>query len=274
MGRNCNDPLVTYLKEMGYNAVRHPRANLRPLQLLVDAGRGDLDYFGELTDVFDSPDDLELPKVETDSPSGALSGQTTGTLGAGIGITLLGSIIGAMGGGTLGLKASYKSAKAITFTFKDVLVDAANVAQLDTFLAQSQVDPFGTSAARFLEADDVYVITDTAKSATIDVHAESQQGRSLGVDVPVINDAVGGNIDVSTDGSRDSAVTFSGGTPLVFGFQAVRLFYQDGRFTTLKPQGTGTVALRTFRAAPTRGVDGGDVEILTSDEVLIGISGL
>ena len=32
---NCNDPIITYLKSVGYNSIRLPRANIKPLQILT-----------------------------------------------------------------------------------------------------------------------------------------------------------------------------------------------------------------------------------------------
>jgi hypothetical protein len=47
---NCNDPFVTYLKSFGYSPVRLPRADIRPLQLLARARRGDMVWISDITD--------------------------------------------------------------------------------------------------------------------------------------------------------------------------------------------------------------------------------
>lgn len=273
MGRNCSDPFVDYLKSIQYSAVRHPRANLRPLQLLVDAGNGALDYLGDLGDVFVAPAGQKLPEVDLNGASANISGQRTGDLSLGIGLTLLGSIIGAMGGSSLGLKAHYRAAKTVAFTFFDVLTDVANIAQLDQFISASDVNPTGTAVARMLDADDIYVITDTIKSCKISVEAAESSGAGLDLDVPVIQQVVGGNVNVSKSAGAQTALTYAGSIPLVFGFQAVRLWFEGGRFKMLRPAPSGGITIRALgRPADSRDVDGSAADLLTTDEPFIRVA--
>ena len=57
---------------------------------------------------------------------------------------------------------------------------------------------------------------------------------------------MGGNVAVSGSSDSTTNVAFEGSVPLVFGFQAIRLIYEDGRYTTFKslPADGGALSLQ------------------------------
>ena len=103
----CNDPLLTYIKSFGYNAVRLPRANVKPLQIWALQAH-DLNYLGELTTLLVTGSSIPLPTISEGTPAANFSGKSSSDLKLGIGISLLSSILGAMGGSKswLGWKVS------------------------------------------------------------------------------------------------------------------------------------------------------------------------
>jgi hypothetical protein len=250
---NCDDPFVTYLNSIGYNAVRLPRANVRPLQLLMKEGK-DLTWLGDVADVFVPEAGTKSPNLEIDVPAGHFSGKRSGQLSLGIGISLLGSIIGALGGGKLGLDAAYKKAKYITFEFTDVFIDQVAPAQLDRFLGGADVSPSSIAVGKMLDADEVFVITSIVKTKKFSVEATTSNGTSLGIDVPEIQNVVKGNVKVSAEGSGATKISYEGNIALAFGFQAVQLYYDKGVYTTFKPL-EAKVATRAFGGPPDKGLE-------------------
>ena len=246
MGTKCNDPLVTYLKSIGYLAVRHPRAGLRPMEFLSRSG-SELSAMGGVEDVFIVPSSVELPTISVDTPAAYLEGKASGKLGATAGVSLLGSIIGALGGGTLGLKAGFSKAADVVFHFPEVQVDSVAPAAVAKFLSTAGVRPSSAATAGFLEDDDVYVVTDTAKSRVFVVETFDERGVAIDVDVPTIKGVVGGELGVDRSGNRSSKIAFEGKIPLIFAFQAVQLIYTDGRFESWKTVAAGTMARRGVR---------------------------
>lgn len=244
----CNDPFVTYLKEFGYNTIRLPRTNVKPLQLLAKTGE-DLDWIGDLTDVFVAVRGAEIPPIENNVRATNISGQRTGKLNIGIGLSLLGTILGSMGGTKIGLEVSYKEAKHISFEFPDVFLDQIAIAKLDRFLGQSDINPSSVYVGKLLEADDVYVTTSTLKANRIMVEATKSDESSLAVDIPVVQEMVGASVKVSSSGDKSSKQSYEGTVPLVFGFQAVRLFYENGAYTAMEPLESGS---RSAKAAKSK----------------------
>ena len=147
----CRDKTIDYLKAYGYNVVRLPKADLRPLELLFGDHRG-LDRFGELSTVLVGDGTVPLPPVCRDMPAPKISGQHSSELKVGFGLSILGNIIAAMGGSNLGLKATYSAAATIVFEFSDVYENRVEVAALDRYLASTDVDPLSRTGPRYLKS--------------------------------------------------------------------------------------------------------------------------
>jgi hypothetical protein len=150
---SCNDPYLKALRSFGYNVIRLPKADVAPLQLLARNGSA-LGRIGDLSTVILPRGGVALPAVRRDTPAASLSGQRSGELSVGVGLSVLGSIIGAMGGSKLGLDLQYKNAKSVTFEFQDVLEDRIDVASLDQRCRRRR--PFSTHVGQLLEADQIY----------------------------------------------------------------------------------------------------------------------
>lgn len=238
----CKDPSITYLKSFGYSVIRLPRKDIAPLDIMVE-NRGQMQRLGRL-DMIIRQGAVPLPPLKADTPAATVSGQKTGELRIGLGLSILGNLIGAMGGSKLGLDLKYQHARKLTFQFEEVLEDRIEVAQLDQFLAAADIHPNSRHVGTLLEADDVYVLTAALKSRRFTVEAQSENGGGLTVDVPAIQGLVSGGIEVATKNTTQTQVTYSGPEPLVFGFQAVRLIYKEGvyRAFDVLPPGTASAA--------------------------------
>jgi Caspase domain len=240
----CGDPLLHALKQYGYNVVRLPRADIRPLQVVTRRG-SDLDRLGDLATIFQ--EGPPLPPI-TQGVAASISGGVarTGQISASAGIPILGNVVAAMGGSPVGLQATYAPARSMDFAFLDVQEESIEVARLDQFLARAKVHPDSRQAAKLLDADAVYVITSTLKSAKINVAAKTSDDQALGLDAGGLARLVGGNGKVnvsSTDGSS-STIQYAGPEPLTFGFQAVRLMFEKGQFDGFRVLPPGTAAIR------------------------------
>ncbi|HEY3384359.1 MAG TPA: hypothetical protein VGK32_21580 [Vicinamibacterales bacterium] len=245
----CTDPLISCLKAFGYSIVRMPTSDLEPLQLMLRSGRA-LERLGGLDAVLLTGRHARVPRITRNRPAAAVTGRRTGQLDAGVGLTLLGSVLAAMGGSTVGVEAAYRSARSVTFEFQDVSEDAIAVVDLDQYLADARVNPRAHHVATLLDRDDLYVTTAVVKSPAITVRAQDDTGIDLSVTVPALQQLIGGRVTISPADARTSALTYAGVVPLAFGFRAVRLFYDHGRYGAFKPLAAGEAALGRGDAAP------------------------
>jgi hypothetical protein len=118
----------------------------------------------------------------------------------------------------------------VAFELADVFEDRVEIALLDQYLADADVSPFAAHVGKLLDADQLFVTTATLKSTRITVEARRSKDAGLDVSVPEIQGVVGGNVKVGGKAEVTSKVTYEGSVPLAFGFQAARLFYEDGRY--------------------------------------------
>jgi hypothetical protein len=252
----CRDKSVTFLQSIGYNLVRYPRADLAPLELLATSGN-ELERFGSLGTVFDS--EHPLPVVTSDAQASNVTGIESSSLKAGLGLTVLGSLIEAMGGSRVGLDLKYSRADRIEFKYSDVTENHIELASLDQYLASSDIAPNSPTASRLLEDDGAYVVSSTLKSNRIEVRATDKSGSEIGLDLPVIEEVVGAKVSVSLGKDNSKTLVYIGKAQLVFGVKAVRLFFEDGEFRCLKPA-SNSVVVKGFGP----GGSGDEPELLTS----------
>lgn len=255
---DCKDPALTFLKGKGYNVVRLPKSDIRPTQLMVRNGKR-LRRIGDLDTVFIAHEQAPIPAVSGDNPNATISGQKSADLDIGVGLNILGGLISALGGSTLALNIGYQSARSVQFEFADVVENNAQTTLLDQFLTGATVNPFALAVAQMLEADSVYVITSTLKSARINVIAKDQSKTAVSVDVPVLQQAIGGNVAVTAAGAESSLVSYQGRVPLVFGFQAVRLIFDNGKYRSMKVADSGAL---TLEAAPAEDLPGDEMYLV------------
>lgn len=260
----CNDPYITYLKSFGYSVIRLPKADIKPLQVLSRQGK-DLNRLGDLASLLVSGSNVPLPPLSENVRAANICGQRTSELSAGVGLSIMGDIISAMGGSKLGLDTKYKGAKSAVFELQDVYEDKVEIIKLDQFLADSDVNPFSKHVAEMLEADELYITTATLKSNKFTLEAKKSGGHNLDVNIPEIQGVVGGNVKVMGANDVTSKVTFESPIPLVFGFQAVRLYYDQGRYTAYKPLAAGDSAMKTFT------LENNTAELLTSESTFLKI---
>lgn len=233
----CHESALDYLRSLGYNVVLLPKSDIAPLQLLSPAGRGTFDRFGQLDTVLVGDGSVGLPTVQTDLPAANIAGRSSSGLKLGIGLSVLGNIVAAMGGSPLGLEAAYQKAATVSFEFREVYEDRVQVAALDRYVAAADLDPYSRSAGQLLSASDLLVVTSTLKTATIAVRASDRGDATLALDAPEIQGIVGAGVTVSRSDSDTTMLSYSGPTALVFGFQAVRLHYDDGFYRAIEPAG-------------------------------------
>jgi hypothetical protein len=194
-----------------------------------------------------------LPGVRRDtSPGIDIEGKETSKVNIAIGLSILGSFIGALGGSKLGLDAAFNRARTVTFQYTGVMEDAVDVLALEKFIKTSRVSPqIPSGTLEKLLDDEVYVVTSVLKTRKIVVAAQGEAGATVKVDVPVIQQAVGGNVNVQATAAAESRVAFEGAVPVAFAFQAVQLVFGDsGEFLTTQQLPAGDAAARALPASP------------------------
>src|SRR5262249_28880397 len=137
MGFFCTDQSMTVLARLGYNVVRHPSANFRPL-ILIGKQDGEFLQLGSLNQLITNPPGPP-PAITTGEPGTGIQGESSNKLDLGIGANILGSLIGAMGG-NLGINVTYTDARRVEFKYTDVTLDSVVPLDIGNYLRDGNVD--------------------------------------------------------------------------------------------------------------------------------------
>ena len=253
MFNSGSDPMLQALKSINYLAVRLPKADLHPLHIM-SRNSSNLTRLGDITNVF-TQGQFGPPPIQRDGTVANINGSRTGSMKIGLGLSILGNIIGAMGGSKLGVDVAYKSATTAVFEFQNVTEDKIGIDLLDRYLGSADINPASVVIGDLLDNDSVFVVTAVLRSDTFVFEAKGSSGVEVKVDVPVIQQAVGGNVTVEKADEAVTKVAYKGKVPLAFGFQAVQLFFQDGNFTAFKPAQNVAMAFTAAAGSSEEGVE-------------------
>ena len=126
-----------------------------------------------------------------------------------------------MGGGNVGLQAGFKNTRTVTFSYTGVKEDHVDVLALEKYVKAGTISPHVPSGTlEKLFDDEVYVVVSILKTKKIVVDAQSSDGKTVQLDVPVIQQAVGGSVKLERESASSSRIAFEGATPIAFAFQA------------------------------------------------------
>lgn len=230
---SCSSARRDYLAAFGFGTFALPKAGVPPLTLLAKRG-GRLSPIGPLSATF-PPGAAPLPPIDRDVAA-PVSGAKSRGIDASVGLDVLGAAIGALSGSTLGVKAAYNKASKVEFEFGDVFQNSVDINLLDAYLAASPVSPaMGPALQQLLDADEVHVLTATLDASRISVRASDSSGASLSLQVPVIQQLVGGTVAIGGTGTSSAVITYSSTSiPLAIGGQVVRLVFKGKKYQTLK----------------------------------------
>ena len=239
------DQWSKHLAEKGYTGISLPSREFKLLTLVYEyhGARGHDNAFDYLAPSVRAH--LPAPDLDYDLP--AISGERTRSVDLSIGLKILSGLISALGGGTLGLNAGFKSAKKLTFSYDGISSETISPVPLQAELNRCPAPASGL--LRDWLGDHLYVVTSVLKATKITVTAHDQHGTEVGLDVPVISGAVGANLGVKASGTADSTVTFEGTRAVPF---AVRLFQvvtmKSSGMLTLKTVKEGDVIVKAVMA--------------------------
>lgn len=236
----CQDKSTTYLSGLGYNCVKVPDAGFEPL-LLIGKQSHTFNRLGPLNKAL-----LNLPSsppsISTE-PASNVSGEKTDKLDLGGGVNLLGTLISALGGGSLGIAASFTDAHTLQFTYNNVIKDSVYPVDVGKYLYGANVDPNNLVLKGYVSGDgELYCVIEVIKSNTFSVHFQNALGGGASVNIPL--NVVTASLKFESDSSDQSLITFTGTQQLGFGFICYKLGIDPihpGQLTIVQPVTAGTV---------------------------------
>lgn len=222
------DPSITYLNALGYNVVRLPRTGIEPLDII---GKDSVtQYVGPISRVWHSA--VPVPSPGPDHPATAVNGQKSESLSLTLGLTILANTLAAFGATVPSLDFSHTEAKAIQFSYANVVSSSIDLFSVGDYLAQGDLNQGNPVVDHYFNDPDsqTFLITEVLRSNAITITATDSSGNGVQLDVPAIQGAVGAKVGVNATTASTSTLTFTGPEAVTFGFRASLLQRIDGKW--------------------------------------------
>jgi hypothetical protein len=245
----------SFLPDRDYLPMAMPTTDLDVLWILT-RNAGALRRFGVLSDVLMAGNPLPAEAVRRDQITANATGSAVRSVKAGLSLGLVNTILTAFGG-KAGLDLSATGAHSVEYRYTDVTADAVNLARLDAWLSDADLAPGAGRVADLLVAERLYAVLASLKAGGVTSKMRDEKGMDLKVDVPAVQQLVGGGVTVSGSSTRTGDLTFRGSVPLVIGAKVAQLKVDErGFWVNEQPVSDGEI----------RGLSPG-AEYLTGDEI-------
>jgi hypothetical protein len=234
------DPSVTFLNRFGYNVVKLPRVGIEPLDVI---GRDDTtQWLGPLSSVWKSSEPPPVPSAPR--PAAPVNGQKTDQLQVAFGLRILANTLAAFGAAVPALDVAYSRARKVQFSYSNVTSTVVAPLEAGNYLAAGTLNTANPVVTHYFTDEDpqAFLIVDVLKSDSLTVTASDDQGAEVGLDVPAIQGIVGANVKVKASGSSGSTITFTGQTPVTFGFIVDEIDYDGTRWSLRGAAPSGALA--------------------------------
>jgi len=225
--RSTDDPLVrTFLDKYNLNLLSIPREKASVGDLYVHDGKR-VSTPGSVTYFLDPP--FEVPAAITGESMADVIGQVSNSVSVNVGLGLLEGFLTAMGaGGILAkVRAGYeaKGTKTLKFHFAQATRDYVDAMLVGSRLTDHRIKE---GHALYDEGYHYYLVTAVARSPSINIIAESDNARSVNIDVDAMRIAAV-PVGISMAKSNEGEVTFTGKKSLAFGVELYELRYDVRR---------------------------------------------
>lgn len=244
----------SFLPDRDYLPMAMPTTDFDVLWVLTRNG-GALRRFGALSDVLAAGHPLAAEAIRRGQVTANAAGSAARSVKAGLSLGLVNTILTALGG-KAGLDLSATGAHSIEYGYTDVTADIVNVALLDAWLSDADLAPGAGRVADLVVAERLYTVVASLKAAGVTSKMKDEKGIDVKVDVPTVEQLVGGGVSVSGSSTQTSELTFRGSVPLVIAAKVARLKVDErGFWVDEEPVSKGEI----------RGLS--SVEYLTGDEI-------
>jgi hypothetical protein len=214
----CKDDSLNYLNHIGYNVIKLPLENIKPL-LVIGGKKTGLKVLGPLSDfVLDAQ---YSPEVIYGGEAPKITGKKSNKLDLGLGLDLMNRLLSAMGAVSGGIDVKYEKASQIQIVFENVLSDYVYPTEIDKYLLSGKPKTESLLTEWIDEDGEAYIITETIKSNSFGVIAYDKSGHSMEIEVSGIQDLLGGSAKINPSKEGSNEILYKGEKLLAFGFRAI-----------------------------------------------------
>ncbi|MBW4527736.1 MAG: hypothetical protein KME18_21545 [Phormidium tanganyikae FI6-MK23] len=223
----CTDPAIDHLNQLGYNALKLPRQSIAPLMVLSrDPATSICSLFGHISDIVEDSS-VPLPKVWENLDVGTISGMRTNRLEFKFGLSILNTLLSAIGAKSAGLDAAFGNASTLEFEYENVLLDNVMPASVSAYLRRATPFIDEPLVPLFDAQGEAYIVIDVLKSNSFGIRAYRDAGGGIDLNLDAVKEIVGISSKFVIEKKSELKISFQGEKPLGFGFKACPIWIEN-----------------------------------------------
>ncbi|MBD2080622.1 hypothetical protein [Leptolyngbya sp. FACHB-17] len=225
------DQAVDHLNQLGYNALKLPRQNIAPLMVLSrDPQTSICSLFGHISDIVEDPS-VPLPKIWENLHAGTISGMRTNRLEFKFGLSILNTLLSAIGAKSAGFESAFGNASTLEFEYENAVLDNVMPASVSAYLRRATPFIDESLIPHFDAPGEAFIIIDVLKSNSFGIRAYRDDGGGIDLNLNAVKEIVGISAKFAIEKKADLKISFKGEEPLGFGFKACPIWVDtvDGK---------------------------------------------
>jgi hypothetical protein len=263
----CDDPLIKAFKTYGYNILRLPSASFCPLLVLESGGRRAVKALGPIAQELPPLSSSTLPPIHQDDAVPDIGLRRTKKV-SGKGVANFLNPVFTLLGLDAGFGAIIQETQEISIVLRSVKRDWIARGDLARYF-ESGTGAGSRHVSEAAERGRLYLVTSILKSRDFGVSVRPEVSRRLQIQAETAG-PVGVSVDLAASDGSTQLVIFTGHQALTFGFQAIRLVYEDGAYSDFA-SAAGIVGYELpASGAPTEGTLVVDEDLVETADLIFG----
>jgi hypothetical protein len=217
-----------FLPDTDYLPLALPTSDMDVLWVLTRE-REVIRRFGILGDVLTAPTSPGEELVRRNAVVVDATGKANHSVKLGLTVSVVNTVLTALGG-KVGLSLADTGAASVDYTYTDVHGDTVDLVKLDGWLAQADLAHTSPRVSDLLVAEKIYVVVGALKASGISVSLLDNSNQSVDVDIPTIQNLVGGSIKIDAASGRSNTITFHGTQSLTVAAKVAQLKVDERGF--------------------------------------------
>jgi len=216
----CKDEAISQLNSLGYDVVRLPRADLQPLDVVIERD-GQFTRLAQLPRLWIS--ESPVPIITEQPPGPNLKSVTTSQLKGRFGIQALIDVV------KVGLHLSGKRQSSMRMVAQDLIVQSCPFDDILNYVVKGETDP--ANAAGTIFSDDsnrIWLVIEVIASSKLQIIVGEGSDAEAAASAAELTKTLSATAEISTATSSGNTIVYSRKTPLVFGFKTAEVIYENG----------------------------------------------
>jgi|SRR5579862_6593043 len=227
----CRDPAISQLSSLGYDVVRFPREDIRPLDLIIEHG-SEFSRYGYLPNSWHSK--TSPPDAKPLAPGANIKSVTTSELRGRFGLQALVELLG-----RISFTLSGNKQCSVQLSAEDSVITSCSFDLVAQYIRDGEVDSDSATAdALFDDSNRAWLIFEVVASNKLRITVGQMSEAEAKIAAEEISKTLAATAEASHVTSTGNTVTYERTLPLVFGFKSAELTY-EGRWKLDPPARAG-----------------------------------